>query len=133
VRGRGFSAAPVGLAAVGIGNVGWTLGSVPSQRKFTLAQGAAGFASEMLCGGGFLMLLSLCTGERFSWPAQPAALWAWTYLVFFGSLIAFSDDATDACAGAAGSSEATAAGIELPSILERPLLRALLTGAPITA
>lgn len=90
VRGRGFSAAPVGLAALGIGNVAWALGSVLSQRMFTLAQGSAGFASEMLCGGAFLMLLSLCTGERFRWPAQPAALWAWAYLVFFGSLIAFS-------------------------------------------
>jgi drug/metabolite transporter (DMT)-like permease len=37
-----------------------------------------------------LMLLSLCAGERCSGPAQPGALWAWTYLVFFGSLIAFS-------------------------------------------
>jgi len=74
VRGRGFSAAPVGLVALGIGNVAWALGSVLSQRKFALAQGGTGFASEMLCGGTFLVLLSLCTDERFRWPAQPAAL-----------------------------------------------------------
>jgi drug/metabolite transporter (DMT)-like permease len=55
-----------------------------------LAAGAAGFASEMLCGGAFLMMLSFITGERFQWPIQPQALWAWLYLVLFGSLIAFS-------------------------------------------
>jgi len=90
VRGAGFSAAPMGLVAVATGNLSWALGSVLSQRKFTLAQGAVGFASEMLCGGLFLMLLSFLTGERFHWPAQPQALWAWVYLVLFGSLIAFS-------------------------------------------
>jgi drug/metabolite transporter (DMT)-like permease len=90
VRGAGFSAAPMGLMAVATGNLSWALGSVLSQRKFTLAHGAVGFASEMVCGGLFLMLLSFITGERFRWPAQPQALWAWVYLVLFGSLIAFS-------------------------------------------
>lgn len=90
VRGAGFSASPAGLTAVAVGNASWALGSVLSQRKFTLADGPVGFASEMLCGGLFLMLLSLLTGERFHWPAQPKALWAWVYLVSFGSLIAFS-------------------------------------------
>ena len=90
VRGTGFSAAPTGLIAVATGNVCWALGSVLSQRKFTLADGAVGFASEMLCGGVVLLLLSLATGERFHWPVESRALWAWVYLVVFGSLIAFS-------------------------------------------
>lgn len=90
VRGAGFSASPAGLVAVAAGNVSWALGSVLSQRKFVLADGAVGFASEMLCGGLFLMLVSSLAGERFHWPPQPLALWAWVYLVFFGSLIAFS-------------------------------------------
>lgn len=90
VRGAGFSASPAGLAAVAIGNVTWALGSVLSQRKFVLADGSVGFASEMLCGGLFLMLVSALAGERFHWPPQSLALWSWVYLVFFGSLIAFS-------------------------------------------
>lgn len=90
VRGAGFSASPAGLLAVAAGNVSWALGSVLSQRKFALAPGAVGFASEMLCGGSFLMLVSLLAGESFHWPPEPLALWAWIYLVFFGSLIAFS-------------------------------------------
>jgi drug/metabolite transporter (DMT)-like permease len=58
--------------------------------KLPLAAGAAGFASEMLCGGAVLMLVSLALGEQFSWPPQPLAAAAWLYLVVFGSLIAFS-------------------------------------------
>lgn len=36
------------------------------------------------------MALSIITGERLSWPPQPAAAWAWVYLSIFGSLIAYS-------------------------------------------
>lgn len=90
VRGAGFSASPAGLLAVAVGNVSWALGSVLSQQKFALAPGAVGFASEMLCGGFFLLLVSLLASESFHWPPEPLALWAWIYLVFFGSLIAFS-------------------------------------------
>ena len=55
-----------------------------------MAPGASGFASEMLCGGAVLMLISLVLGEQPSWPPQPLALAAWLYLVTFGSLVAFS-------------------------------------------
>ncbi|MBS0365896.1 MAG: EamA family transporter [Proteobacteria bacterium] len=90
VRGAGFSASPGGLVAVAAGNVAWALGSVLSQRRFPLAPGTVGFASEMLCGGLFLMLLSQLAGEHARWPPEPRALLAWIYLVTFGSLIAFS-------------------------------------------
>jgi drug/metabolite transporter (DMT)-like permease len=61
-----------------------------SQRRLPLAPGAMGFASEMLCGGAVLMLLSLAVGEQPAWPPTPAAAAAWLYLVVFGSLIAFN-------------------------------------------
>ena len=67
-----------------------SLGSVLSQRSLPLAPGAMGFASEMLCGGVLLLLLSLATAERPSWPPTPQALGAWVYLVVFGSLVAFN-------------------------------------------
>ncbi|MBX3604653.1 MAG: drug/metabolite exporter YedA [Piscinibacter sp.] len=89
-QGAGFRASPAGLAAIAIACVSWSLGSVLSQRSLPLAPGAMGFASEMLCGGAVLMLLSLATGERPQWPPQPAAVAAWFYLVVFGSLIAFN-------------------------------------------
>src|SRR5262249_39072532 len=49
-----------------------------------------GFASQMICGGAFLMAASLLIGETFHWPPQPLATAAWVYLVVFGSLIAFT-------------------------------------------
>ena len=89
-QGAGFTASPQGLAAIAIACGTWSLGSVLSQRKFPLAPGAMGFASEMLCGGLVLMGLSLVAGERPQWPPQPVAIAAWLYLVVFGSLVAFN-------------------------------------------
>jgi drug/metabolite transporter (DMT)-like permease len=89
-QGQGFHASPGGLAALMVGTTGWALGSVLSQRGFALAPGATGFASEMLCGGFALLLVSAVRGESWHWPVQPGVLLAWLYLVVFGSLIAFS-------------------------------------------
>jgi drug/metabolite transporter (DMT)-like permease len=90
VRGASFSASPAGFACLAGATLAWSLGSVLSTTRFPLARGAAGFASEMLCGGAVLMTFSLALGEQFSLPPQPLALAAWAYLVVFGSLIGFS-------------------------------------------
>ena len=94
VQGASFAAAPVGLACIVGATALWSLGSVLSTTRLPLARGPAGFASEMLCGGAVLMVISLALGEHHqainNWPAQPTAVWAWLYLVVFGSLIAFS-------------------------------------------
>ncbi len=89
-QGAGFQASPAGLAAIAIACATWSLGSVLSQRALPLAPGATGFASEMLCGGAVLMVMSALHGETFAWPPQPLAAAAWLYLVVFGSLIAFN-------------------------------------------
>jgi drug/metabolite transporter (DMT)-like permease len=89
-QGAGFQASPAGLAAIAIACVTWSIGSVLSQRSLPLAPGATGFASEMICGGVVLLVLSLVNGETPHWPPQPAAVAAWFYLVVFGSLIAFN-------------------------------------------
>ena len=89
-QGSGFQASPGGLLAMAIACLSWSLGSVLSQRSLPLAQGAMGFASEMICGGVLLMLMSLAAGEPWVWPPQPVAAAAWLYLVVFGSLIAFN-------------------------------------------
>ncbi len=94
VQGASFAAAPIGLACIGGATVLWSLGSVLSTQRLPLAEGPAGFASEMLCGGAVLLALSLALGEPqqviSNWPWQPQAVLAWVYLVTFGSLIAFS-------------------------------------------
>jgi len=89
-QGAGFQASPGGLAAIAIACVTWSVGSVLSQRSLPLAQGAMGFASEMICGGLVLLGLAAIAGERPQWPPQPLAAAAWFYLVVFGSLIAFN-------------------------------------------
>ena len=90
VKGQAFTASPTGLVAITIACVSWSLGSVLSQRRFRLAPGAMGFASEMLCGSVLLLLLALAVGETPEWPPQPLAAWSWVYLIVFGSLIAFN-------------------------------------------
>jgi drug/metabolite transporter (DMT)-like permease len=89
-QGTGFQASHAGLIAQTLACAGWALGSVLSQRSLPLASGAMGFASEMLCGGAVLMLMSAMSGEAPTWPPEPAAAIAWIYLVVFGSLIAFN-------------------------------------------
>lgn len=89
-RGASFSASPAGIAFIFAGVMCWSLGSVLSTSKLPLARGPMGFASEMLCGGAVLMLVSLALGEHAVTPLAPRAIAAWLYLVVFGSLIAFS-------------------------------------------
>ncbi|MEO6276470.1 drug/metabolite exporter YedA [Roseateles sp.] len=89
-QGQGFGASPGGLLAIIVACASWAVGSVLSQRVWPLAPGAMGFASEMLAGGAVLMGLSLFNGETLPAHIEPSALWAWAYLVVFGSLIAFN-------------------------------------------
>jgi drug/metabolite transporter (DMT)-like permease len=89
-QGSGIRASPWGLAAIMIGCAGWALGSVLSQRGLALAPGATGFASEMLCGGAALFVISALRGESWHWPSEAGPLFSWLYLVSFGTLIAFS-------------------------------------------
>lgn len=89
-QGRGFGASPAGLVAISVACASWAVGSVLSQRSLPLAPGAMGFASEMLAGGALLMALSLVSGETLPERIAPQALWAWAYLVVFGSLVAFN-------------------------------------------
>lgn len=89
-QGSAIHGSPAGLAAICVGCSGWALGSVLSQRGFPLAPGATGFASELLCGGLALLAISAVCGESLHLPTQAGAWAAWTYLVVFGSLIAFN-------------------------------------------
>ena len=89
-QGRGFGASPLGLAAMCVSVTGWALGSVLSRRQLKLAPGSMGYASEMLCGGVGLCLVSILCGEHLHTPLATSAVFAWSYLVVFGSLIAFN-------------------------------------------
>jgi drug/metabolite transporter (DMT)-like permease len=90
VRGANFGGSPVEIGCMAAATLAWSLGSVLSSTRLPLAPGAAGFASEMLCGGAALMLVSPVLGEQPRWPPHPHAALAWLYLVGAGSLVAFS-------------------------------------------
>jgi drug/metabolite transporter (DMT)-like permease len=89
-RSHGFAASLEGLLAMIISTLSWSIGSVLSLHRFPLARGPVGFASEMICGGVVLLVISHLLGERFYWPPLPSASAAWMYLVIFGSLVAFT-------------------------------------------
>jgi drug/metabolite transporter (DMT)-like permease len=90
VQGKSFSASTTGLLAIFGATLTWSIGSVLQTTKLPLAPGPMGFASEMLCGGAVLLVISLAVGEKIPLPLDQRALLAWGYLVVFGSLVAFS-------------------------------------------
>jgi drug/metabolite transporter (DMT)-like permease len=90
VQGKSFSASTVGLLAIFGATLTWSMGSVLQTTKLPLAPGPMGFATEMLCGGAVLLLISLAVGEKVMFPLDTRALLAWAYLVVFGSLVGFS-------------------------------------------
>jgi|SRR5579864_580294 len=89
-QGSGIRGSPAGLLAIGLGTISWAVGSVLSQRRFPLASGAMGFASEMLCGGLVLFVMSAMRSESWHLPLVLSAWLAWAYLMVLGSLIAFN-------------------------------------------
>ncbi|MET3106895.1 drug/metabolite transporter (DMT)-like permease [Oxalobacteraceae bacterium GrIS 2.11] len=88
--GGEFSAQPAGILALLGATICWNLGSVLSQRKYTMAPGGMGFASQMLAGGVFLSLVSYLAGEQLRTTITAEAWAAWAYLVVAGSLAAFT-------------------------------------------
>jgi drug/metabolite transporter (DMT)-like permease len=90
MRGDGFSASPVGLIAMTVATVSWSLGSVLATNRLHCAPGFAGAASQMICGGLVLLAISRLTHEPLQWPVPREAVAAWVYLVLFGSMLAFT-------------------------------------------
>jgi len=92
--GAQLTAHPVGMIGLTTAVLCWTLGSVLAQRKLSLAPGAMGFATEMLAGGVVMLAIGSARGEIpqlvAAWPPTLLASGAFVYLVFAGSLAAFS-------------------------------------------
>jgi len=89
VAGADLRASPLGTGLILLSTACWSLGTVLS-RRIDVPQGAMGFAAEMFAGGAICLVMSLISGEAWAIPTTPSAWWAWSYLVVFGSLIAFS-------------------------------------------
>jgi len=84
---------PVGAAALGFASLSWAAGSLYSRRAQLPSAPLLGSAMEMICGGAAMLAL----GAAHSEPGQlslariaPGSLWAFAYLVVFGSLVGFT-------------------------------------------
>lgn len=95
VRGQSFTASPAGWLLQSVACICWALGSVWSVRglpggfRLKLADGAAGWASQMVCGGVLLLLAAAVSGEQPQLPPDPRALASWLYTVVAGTLVAY--------------------------------------------
>ena len=87
--GSNLQASPLAAFILILAPAGWALGSVWG-RYLEQPPGLMASASQMLAGGGALLLASTLYGERMQqWP--DAAGWlALAYLTVFGSIIAYS-------------------------------------------
>ncbi|MGL4564501.1 MAG: drug/metabolite exporter YedA [Halioglobus sp.] len=87
--GSNLQASPLAALILILAPAGWALGSVWG-RYLKQSSGLMASASQMLAGGGVLLMASALSGERMQqWP--DAAGWAaLAYLTVFGSIIAYS-------------------------------------------
>lgn len=87
--GSNLQASPMGSALILFAAAAWAFGSVWS-KTLPLPQGAMASAAEMLVGGAALLIGSALSGERMTQMPTAAGWAALAYLVFFGSILAFS-------------------------------------------
>ena len=84
---------PLAVAAVLIASLSWAYGSLYSQRAKLPDSPQLSTAMQMLCGGSWLLLAGLFTGETTGFAitqVSTRSLLALAYLVVFGAIIAFT-------------------------------------------
>ncbi|MDD0973271.1 drug/metabolite exporter YedA [Pseudomonas fontis] len=87
--GSNLQASPLGAALIIFAAASWAFGSIWS-RNLPLPPGPMASAAEMLVGGAALLIGSALSGERMTQMPTAAGWGALMYLVFFGSILAFS-------------------------------------------
>jgi drug/metabolite transporter (DMT)-like permease len=87
--GGNIWANPLGALVLLFGPICWALGSAWSHH-LSLPKGLMGSATQMLTGGAMLSIAGLALGEKFTVQPSLSSLIAITYLVVFGSLVAFT-------------------------------------------
>ncbi len=84
---------PLGILAILVACFAWTVGSEMTRYARDPVEPFSGAAIQMICGGAAMLLLGLCLGEHaqtnFS-GASVRSVAAWLYLIFAGSLVAFT-------------------------------------------
>jgi drug/metabolite transporter (DMT)-like permease len=87
--GSNLQASPAGAAMILFAAASWAFGSVWSKTQ-PLPNGPMASATEMLGGGAVMLVGSLLSGECMTQMPSAAGWGALLYLIFFGSIIAFS-------------------------------------------
>lgn len=87
--GGGISVRHAGSIVVLLAPMCWALGSLLS-RAVPLPEGSLGPAAQMLLAGPMMLVSSLVFGERLSSLPSARSLFAFAYLVVFGSILGFS-------------------------------------------
>jgi drug/metabolite transporter (DMT)-like permease len=87
--GTNMQASPLGALVVVLAAASWAFGSVWGKRLPSPA-GAMASAAQMLAGGTVLVVAGLLEGERFTRMPSVSGWLALLYLIFFGSILAFS-------------------------------------------
>lgn len=84
-----LQAHPMGALMLVGSAMSWALGSVLSQH-LEMPRGLMAASAQMLCGGTVLTVAGTLAGE--TWPVHPTlrSLYAFAYLVVFGSLVGFT-------------------------------------------
>lgn len=91
LHNEGQQLAPIPCMVILAAGVAWSLGTVLSRHLAMPACRPLSAGAQMMLGGLVLLGLSLVTGEVHHFPHVSAkATLAWLYLVFFGSLIAYT-------------------------------------------
>jgi drug/metabolite transporter (DMT)-like permease len=96
VGGRGGadnSSSLIGSLAVVVAGISWAAGSLYNKHSRNDGSVWMNAASQMICGGVALLVLSLAVGETAAvdWSVSSTrSLWALLYLIVFGSWIGFS-------------------------------------------
>jgi drug/metabolite transporter (DMT)-like permease len=89
----GNSAELGGLALLVIGSIAWSGGSLYSKYRATAGSAAVNTAWQMIAAGAAYLPVSLLRGEsqQLQWHNIPTESWlSLVYLIFFGSIAAFS-------------------------------------------
>ncbi|MEA2477777.1 MAG: hypothetical protein QOC87_1976 [Actinomycetota bacterium] len=90
-RGGGGQATTFALLLLVIASASWATGSFFSRKVPLPADPFVSTTMQMLTGGAIIMLTGFATGEHFSISAvSGASLAGWLYLVFAGSILAFT-------------------------------------------
>lgn len=84
-----IQASPRGFLMLIIAAMGWSLGTVLIP-KVQQASGAMGSGVQMLGASMTLLVAGIASGEQFTQIPTPTSLYAFAYLVIFGSLVGFT-------------------------------------------